>query len=167
MSALELLEELRRAGILVKPAGDSQLKLSAPRGTLSPAVLSSVREHKNAILALLREQVGEEAHPGQQEQIKLFMATVNQWPPVIRRVWEQETDRMAAEYGVKRDMAELMAFNAITWGRVSLPHIIVAQNPDGSFPAWTGSLPGPFTWLYPRKPQQTAPTDKRKDDEQE
>jgi len=51
--AAALLLELRTRGIVVEPVGE-RLRLEAPEGALTPALLDQVRHHKAELLELLR-----------------------------------------------------------------------------------------------------------------
>lgn len=53
MTAEALLTSLRRRGAEFAPLPGGALKVTAPRGTLTPAVLQALQAHKAAILGLL------------------------------------------------------------------------------------------------------------------
>ena len=57
MNAAALLDRLAAAGIVVATDGDTLL-LDAPAGSLTPAFLAELRDHKTLLLALLSD-----AHP--------------------------------------------------------------------------------------------------------
>ncbi len=56
MSPSALLDTLRARGVRVWPDGDA-LEIRAPAGTLTPEIVSALRERKPALLALLRSEV--------------------------------------------------------------------------------------------------------------
>jgi tyrocidine synthetase-3 len=59
MNVQALLNELRKLGVRLQLV-DSQLKINAPAGTISPAHIEHIREHKTTIISYLRELKSED-----------------------------------------------------------------------------------------------------------
>ncbi len=53
MRAVTLLSELQQAGVIVTATPDGSLELDAPRGVLTKAKLTALRQYKAEILGLL------------------------------------------------------------------------------------------------------------------
>src|SRR5262249_37758893 len=53
MTARELLQQLHDAGIRLTPYPDGTLRYKAPRGTLTPELLAGLRQHKEALHAMV------------------------------------------------------------------------------------------------------------------
>jgi TubC N-terminal docking domain len=61
MTALSLLEMLHTCGVRLTPYPEGTLRYRAPKGSLTPALCNAIREHKEALLALvewLEERAG-------------------------------------------------------------------------------------------------------------
>jgi hypothetical protein len=55
MSTAELLNEVRKRGIVLEAQGD-ELRYRAPKGTLAPDLVDALKSHKAEILAVLQGQ---------------------------------------------------------------------------------------------------------------
>ena len=55
MTALALLQQLHALGIVLTPYPDGTLRYKAPKGTLTPALVDGMRQHKAALHALVEE----------------------------------------------------------------------------------------------------------------
>ena len=55
MTALDLLQQLHALGVVLTPYPDGTLRYKAPKGTLTPALVDGMRQHKTALLDLVEE----------------------------------------------------------------------------------------------------------------
>ena len=55
MTALALLQQLRALGVALTPSPDGTLHYKAPQGTLTPALVDAMRQHKVDLHALVEE----------------------------------------------------------------------------------------------------------------
>ena len=53
MSALELFEQVHDLGIILTPYPDGTLHYKAPKGTMTPALVERIRQHKAELHALV------------------------------------------------------------------------------------------------------------------
>jgi hypothetical protein len=60
MTALALFHRLHACGVTLTPYPDGTLRYKAPKGILTPALLEAIRQHKQALHALV-ESWGERA----------------------------------------------------------------------------------------------------------
>lgn len=63
MTALELLEDLKKRGVDLEPEGDS-LRYRGPAGALTPSLRQALATHKAEVLSHLRGEVDLPAHVG-------------------------------------------------------------------------------------------------------
>ena len=55
MTALDLLQQLHKRGVILTPSPDGTVCCRAPKGVLTPELLHEMRQHKAALLALLAQ----------------------------------------------------------------------------------------------------------------
>jgi hypothetical protein len=96
MTALELLETLKRRGVDLDPVGES-LHYRAPAGALTPDLRQALAAHKAEVLAHLRgEMVGLPTHPGD-------------WPEEWLEAFIERAGIMEFDGGLPRQEAERRA----------------------------------------------------------
>jgi hypothetical protein len=93
MTAIELLEDLKKRGVDLEPEGDS-LRYRAPAGALTPALRQALAAHKAEVLAHLRGDLP---------------AAVADWPADWREVFEERAAIMEYDGGLPRPEAEARA----------------------------------------------------------
>ena len=52
MTTIELFRTLHACGVILTPYPDGTRRYKAPKGTLTPALLAGIRDHKEALLDL-------------------------------------------------------------------------------------------------------------------
>src|SRR5438270_2366848 len=79
MSPRTLLRELQTAGVLVTATPDGDLELDAPRGVLTEARLTALRQHKAEILGLLPRRCPFCGHRGmrQEQSVKVGLLFID------------------------------------------------------------------------------------------
>lgn len=93
MTVLELLENLKKRGVDLAPAGES-LRYRAPAGALTPDLRQALAAHKAEVLAHLRgEAVGLPPHVGD-------------WPEEWLEVFIERAGIMEFDGGLPREEAE-------------------------------------------------------------
>ena len=55
MTALDLIQQLRDLGVVLTPYPDGTLRYKAPKGTLTPALVDTMRQHKAVLYDLVEE----------------------------------------------------------------------------------------------------------------
>jgi hypothetical protein len=53
MTALDLFQQLQHVEVVLTPYPDGTLRYKAPKGTLTPALLAEIRQHKDELHGLL------------------------------------------------------------------------------------------------------------------
>jgi len=139
-AARQVLQSLRAAQVEVKLKAPRSVLLRGELKGLDRELLAKAQMLKWEILALV---VAEEANG----PVKEFMVTVAQWPPAARDFWSELAAALARRYSLPLEEAELMSFTRITMGCCApMPRVSAKQNPDGTWPDWTGSWPGAISW---------------------
>src|SRR5262245_11892444 len=97
-SANELLHELRRRGATLTPNGD-KLRITAPRGVITPHLLDQINRHKPALLQLLNTNAGDVDHDLALEEPATFGEV---WSGFTAEAWVEELRRKAARCDLYR-----------------------------------------------------------------
>ncbi len=96
MIAAALLSDLRQRGVELTAEGD-QLRYRARKGTLRPADLEILREHKLSLLDALREDAGEDLAAAPIAETRSEPGAVLIRSPRYGEVWLALTEDMAAD----------------------------------------------------------------------
>ena len=96
MTPRTLLQQLHALGVVLTPYPDSTLCYKAPTGTLTPALLDAIRQHKAALLALLSQPMpaahrAASPEPLTQDSPCVVCASTDRWEDAgiwrCRRCW--------------------------------------------------------------------------------
>ena len=91
MTAVALLADLRRRGVVLTPAGD-QIRYRAPRGALTEADRQAIRTHRDEVLAELRRSEADLSTETHQELGAVLIRSRR-----FGELWIALTDGIAAE----------------------------------------------------------------------
>jgi hypothetical protein len=112
MTAVQLLHDLRRAGVRVGIAGDdpSMLDLDGPEAALTPARLDHLRRHKLDLLAVLRRRDLRRHVAG---LIRQARRTRPDLAVSLRDAWRERLAVCAIDGGLTEDHAEQVALDEL------------------------------------------------------
>ena len=87
-----------------------------------------------------------------------YPAALEHWPPRAHAFHRALARRLAGELSCTPEVAGLVAYNRIVMGAAGpVPAVDVERGPDGTWPAWVASWPGPVTFWYAPRPRRSKP----------